>query len=202
MIPKDLRPYLETIAARSLPEGGFSEQSGSIYRPDTTAWAVMALDAAGFYPDLLHPARSRLADSQGPDGRVSLSEHHYDSFWPTSLAVLAWHDSEAHQKPMEKAVSFLLETSGRHWKKAPDSPNRYDPEIPGWPWNEDAFSWIEPTCLSILALSCAGYAGHPRISNGVRLLMDRQLPKGGWNYGNTIVYGQELLPSRIIPALP
>lgn len=26
------------------------------------------------------------------------------------------------------------------------------------------------------------------------MLMDRQLPHGGWNYGNTIVYGQELYP--------
>jgi hypothetical protein len=194
MIPKDITPFLDNIAERSFPEGGFSEQAGSVYRPDTTAWAVMALDASGLYPDLLQPARSRLAGSQDADGRVSISENHPDSFWPTSLSVLAWHNSEAHQKPMEKAVSFLLETSGRHWKKPPDSPSVSNTEIPGWPWNEDAFSWIEPTSLSILALSCAGYAGHPRISDGVRLLMDRQLPKGGWNYGNTIVYGQVLLP--------
>lgn len=26
------------------------------------------------------------------------------------------------------------------------------------------------------------------------MIMDRQLPHGGWNYGNTIVYGQELHP--------
>ena len=26
------------------------------------------------------------------------------------------------------------------------------------------------------------------------MLMDRQLPKGGWNYGNTLVFGRELYP--------
>lgn len=26
------------------------------------------------------------------------------------------------------------------------------------------------------------------------MLMDRQLPDGGWNYGNTVVYGQKLHP--------
>lgn len=26
------------------------------------------------------------------------------------------------------------------------------------------------------------------------MLMDRQLPKGGWNYGNTLVFGRELQP--------
>ena len=26
------------------------------------------------------------------------------------------------------------------------------------------------------------------------MLLDRQLPSGGWNYGNTLVYGRELYP--------
>ncbi len=26
------------------------------------------------------------------------------------------------------------------------------------------------------------------------MVMNRQLPYGGWNYGNTVVYGQELSP--------
>lgn len=194
MIPTELTPSLETIAERSLPGGGFSEQSGSAYRPDATAWAILALDAVGAYPHLVLSARSRLAKGQGSDGRVSLSENHPDAFWPTALAVMAWHHSETHNENMNHAVSFLVEITGKHWEKRPDSPNVTDTSIPGWPWNEGAFSWIEPTSLAILALNCAGYADHPRISDGIRLIMDRQLPNGGWNYGNTIVYGQELLP--------
>lgn len=53
---------------------------------------------------------------------------------------------------------------------------------------------VEPTALTLLSLRIAGHEDHGRALEAVRLLMDRQLPKGGWNYGNTAVYGQELYP--------
>ncbi len=37
-------------------------------------------------------------------------------------------------------------------------------------------------------------ADHPRSLEATRLLLDRQLPSGGCNYGNTIVFNQKLLP--------
>jgi hypothetical protein len=39
-----------------------------------------------------------------------------------------------------------------------------------------------------------GEANHSRTREAVQLLVDRLLPSGGCNYGNTIVLGQELLP--------
>ena len=45
-----------------------------------------------------------------------------------------------------------------------------------------------------MALKIAGYGGHPRVKEATRLLLDRQLPQGGWNYGNTFVFDQELRP--------
>ena len=47
----------------------------------------------------------------------------------------------------------------------------------------------------MIALRGAGYARHPRTEEGTRMLLDRQLPHGGWNCGNTIVFGQELRPA-------
>jgi hypothetical protein len=44
----------------------------------------------------------------------------------------------------------------------------------------------------LIALFIAGYQAHSRVKEGIRMLMDRQLPHGGWNYGNTSVFGQEL----------
>ena len=35
---------------------------------------------------------------------------------------------------------------------------------------------------------------HKRVREGILMLLNRQLPKGGWNYGNTIVFDQELFP--------
>jgi hypothetical protein len=45
-----------------------------------------------------------------------------------------------------------------------------------------------------LALRAAGKTEHPRYVEGLNLLQDRQLPSGGWNYGNTVGFGQELRP--------
>jgi hypothetical protein len=46
--------------------------------------------------------------------------------------------------------------------------------------------------LALIALRTAGYEKHPRAIKAINMLVDRQLPEGGWNYGNTIVFGKEL----------
>jgi hypothetical protein len=46
----------------------------------------------------------------------------------------------------------------------------------------------------MMALKAAGFGDHPRLAEARRLLLDRQLPHGGWNYGNTTVFGQVLNP--------
>ena len=66
--------------------------------------------------------------------------------------------------------------------------------IQGWPWVANTHSWVEPTALSLIALQIAGYDKHKHTRDATRMLMDRQLNQGGWNYGNTIVFGQELRP--------
>jgi hypothetical protein len=138
--------------------------------------------------------RSRLAGSQLEDGRVIVTPSGLESYWPTPLAVLAWHDSEKHAKERSRAIDFLLGTSGKHWVRKDNSPLAHDTSIQGWSWTQDCHSWVEPTSLSIIALRVSGLGDHIRVREGVRLLMDRQLPAGGWNYGNTLVYGTELYP--------
>ncbi|HSL05658.1 MAG TPA: hypothetical protein VK901_19210 [Nitrospiraceae bacterium] len=89
---------------------------------------------------------------------------------------------------------FLLKTRGRHRSKNPDDPVGHDPSIPGWPWIDGTHSWIEPTALSVIALKAAGHGKQDRIGQAIQMMLDRQLPHGGWNYGNTTVYGRELHP--------
>ena len=48
--------------------------------------------------------------------------------------------------------------------------------------------------MGILALKAVGFAGHDRVKEAVRMILNRQLPSGGWNYGNTTVFKRELLP--------
>ena len=56
--------------------------------------------------------------------------------------------------------------------------------IPGWsrrPWR----FW--PSAV-------LGLADHPRVKAGIKLILDRALDAGGWNYGNKSVFGTELRP--------
>ena len=187
-------PYIESLWKRIFPEGGFSANVGGKYRPDATAWAILALSAAGTKEDVLESSRARLVTSQLSDGRVCLLPDHPDAYWPTPLAVLAWQGSPAHIEQQSRAIEFLINNTGKHWPRKSDAIVAHDTDIKGWPWIANTHSWVEPTALSLIALQVAGYGGHERAREATRLLMDRQLNQGGWNYGNTIVFGQELRP--------
>lgn len=186
---------LEILRRRILPEGGFAESvPPSGFRPDSTAWAVLAFFVAEAGEDAVARGRHRLAEAQLPDGRVPISPDDPQSFWPTSLAILAWTGDSAYRESQQKAIQFLRKTTGLHWQKEPDSPFGHDTFLAGWPWVELTHSWVEPTALSIIAVTTNGSAGEPRVRQAVNLLLDRQLADGGWNYGNTRVFGQELRP--------
>jgi hypothetical protein len=186
--------WVEQIKERELDRGGFASKLGRPYSREATCWAILALSNSPSCRDMVRRARARLAADQFPDGSICVSREHPKTFWPTSLAILAWQQSAEHRKSQAKAVQFLLETIGEHSPKDPDSPLAHDTDLKGWPWIGGTRSWVEPTGLAMMALRIAGYGDHERLREGARLLLDRQLPHGGWNYGNTLVFGQELRP--------
>jgi hypothetical protein len=112
--------------------------------------------------------------------------------------MMLWHfvDREesrpAFADHLRRAVDWaLLE----HGQPAPRKPYfGHDSTLVGWSWAENTHSWIEPTAMFVKSLKTIGYDQHARTREGVNLLVDRQLPTGGCNYGNTIVLGQPLLP--------
>jgi len=185
---------MKLLESRASPEGGFLARSGEPFRSDATAWAILALSRLAPAHPLLGPARDRLTTAQDPDGRVSMSREHEEAFWPTALSVLAWNGSQVHESHRSRGVLFLLKTTGHHWRKGPDDPIGHDPSVPGWPWIDGTHSWIEPTALAVLALQVEGHGQHDRVREAIRMILDRQLPHGGWNYGNTLVFGRELHP--------
>jgi hypothetical protein len=185
---------MKKIISRALPDGGFPSKPGGQYRPDATAWAIMALTAAGGCEEMANAARARLAADLMEDGRVCLSKEHPQAFWPTALAVLAWHRSPAHRESQSRGIEFLLATAGLHWKKKADSPVAGDTALRAWSWIGETYSWVEPTALALLALEITGNGEHERAREARRMLMDRQMESGGWNYGNTAVFGRQLWP--------
>jgi hypothetical protein len=190
-----LRGVEQDLLTRLRADGGFSHQHGGPYRADATAWAVIALSSSDADRRQIQPAMRRLAAGQHEDGSVSISPDHPEAFWPTPLATLAWSCCPVEIESRQRAIGFLLATTGKHWEKRPDEIAQHNTALKGWPWIAATHSWIEPTALSMIALSMAGYQRHPRVNEAVHMLMDRQLLHGGWNYGNTSVFGQELRPA-------
>jgi hypothetical protein len=189
------RLLVDELARRALPEGGYADRPRGQFRSDSTAWGILASGALASTQNGLERHRSRLAQEQREDGRVRLSPQHPESYWPTALAILAWQGSSSSQAAHDRAVRFLLETTGLHFQRKPNDIVRHDTSLKGWPWIENSHSWVEPTAVSVLALRSAGHVQHSRVQEAIRMMLDRQLPHGGWNVASTIVFGKELTPA-------
>lgn len=188
-------PAVSLLRDRLAEGGGFANRPGGGARPDATAWGALALRAGDEGADMRRATLDRLARDQSSDGRVALSSDHPESIWPTPLAILAWEGSPDHADAQSRALKFLVGARGKRTQRSEDSPLGHDARLKGWPWIEGTFAWVGPTALGVLALRASGRGNHPRAHEGVELILDRQLPAGGWNYGNSLVFGRELLAS-------
>lgn len=175
--------------------GGYTTQGPPASEP--TAWAALALAGAGRLSDAARNCQW-LADCQERSGAVGVTKEESNPGWPTALALLAWSTwqnaakEDRFQKNIHRAAEWTLSTQGRSSPRNPDI--GHDTTLVGWSWAADTHSWLEPTALFVRALTSIGYAEHKRTREAVRLLVDRLLPTGGANYGNTRVLDQYLLP--------
>jgi hypothetical protein len=74
--------------------------------------------------------------------------------------------------------------------------------LQAWGWCPGTFSWVEPSAWSVLALkkiaaasstpSPLRTAARTRIEEAERVLLNRAVVTGGWNYGNANMYGRQL----------
>ena len=106
----------------------------------------------------------------------------------------------------DKAFHWLVSERGREghwfwrWKfKTADRNVRFDPDKYGWPWASGSASWVIPTAFSVIALKQYTVCNRlepseKRINLGVEMLSDRVCVAGGWNAGNSVVYGGPLRP--------
>lgn len=135
-----------------------------------------------------------LALIQTNEGSLGVSADLATPRWPTSLAVLAWQrvDPQRYNQHIRSAVRWILAIEGEISELTEDI--GHNTQLVGWPWVEGTHSWVEPTSFCVQALKAAGHASHPRTREAIRVLVDRQISTGGWNYGNTEVLGQTLLP--------
>jgi len=135
-----------------------------------------------------------LARYQLADGRVPLLKNFQEAYWPTALALLAWHRDTQHQEAARKALDFLLSIESMTFPYDGNPSMGTDSSLSGWPWVAGTYAWIIPTSLAMIALKAYGLGNHTRVKEGAKLLLNRQLPSGGWNYGDTFVFDTQLLP--------
>ncbi len=186
----------------ALADGGcWGYRHGAPASPEATALAGLGLLAAAPADDpdarcLASRAGEGLARIQRGDGSLGVVATMATPGWATSFALLLWQVVGGFDDERRRAAAWLLgervATTPR--PAEPDRIAGHDPSVAGWPWVEDTHPWVEPTALAMLALAREGFIGHPRVADGVRLLRDRQIGTGGWNYGNTTVFGRALRP--------
>jgi hypothetical protein len=120
----------------------------------------------------------------------------------TALSLLALRRS--HNPPAIQACARGLRwlqdchAAESHWLwkwkfRLVDRQVRFDPSKYGWPWVPGTVSWVAPTALSIVALRTSEIESN-RIQIAEEMLLDRACPTGGWNAGNSSVFGVNLDP--------
>lgn len=191
-------PYIETLLDSVNADGGWGYRPGLQSSAEPTALGCLALEAWQVAPARWQRGLTALTQLQDSDGGVRVVADVPGRNWATGLAVLAWlsagsESRDRYASPVQRAISWLISARGR---RAPDAPDvlGHDTSLEGWAWVDGTHSWVEPTAYALLALRAAGFAQHPRVREGVQLLLDRTLPDGGWNYGNTRVLGNTLRP--------
>jgi len=124
--------------------------------------------------------------------------------WTTALALSAAVVTNNTSEVCERALQWLVAERGKesHWLwrwkfKTADRNVRFNPDKYGWPWCRGAASWVIPTAFSVIAIKqftvCnRTEASERRIHLGADMLFDRACVGGGWNAGNSVVYGVPL----------
>lgn len=204
------RPLLRLLETQN-PDGGWGPEHVRPSTTEATSLAVLALRspaAGGPGSAAREQALEWLRSRQRPDGAWPHSNRVTNSSWMTPLAVIALAHFPADRARALAGARYVLRQKGRGYSWLTRLffrlfPERnvieLNPELHGWPWVPDTFSWVEPTAYALLALKKLGPAlPHPetyrRIDEGERMLYDRTCRQGGWNYGNSRVLEEDLWP--------
>jgi hypothetical protein len=198
-------------------DGGWGAVKGKRSNTESTSFALMALNSMEGKPFIQQTTVGLkwLLEHQKEDGSWSLNDASKQSSWTTPIAVLALLSFQDQRENARRAAKWVLTQEGKKpgWvasllvrlslvKKITE----LDPYLSGWSWTAGAFSWVEPTSYSLMALkklkrSLAGTNCEERIRQGELLIYDRMCESGGWNYGNSRVLGDALWPYPDVTAV-
>lgn len=191
---------IERLLAARDEGGAWGYRAGAAPSAEPTALACLALKCHDVSSDSRERGLSWLAGVQSANGGVPLGATDHQPCWPTALAILAWLGAAETNSPstrfdahVQRALGWL-ERSGGVALPLNKAVFGHDTSLIGWSWVGGTHSWIEPTAYAVRAMHEGGRRDHARTRDGLRLILDRTLPDGGWNYGNTRVLNNTLRP--------
>lgn len=199
------------------PDGGWGAFEGKRSNTEATALALLGLEAIskGAVEPAVLKAKIWLGDRQNANGSWPLNDTLKDSSWSTALAIIALSEWGDFKERVIRAGQWVLEQEGSKpgilanlilaltfQKKAV----QLNEDLVGWSWTPNSFSWVEPTSYFLLALKktrhkLARTTVDERIQQAELMIYDRMCDNGGWNYGNSSVYGDRLWPYPDITAV-
>ena len=194
----------ETLRSRQMKSGGWAYFDSVQESLEATCLAELALTPerqANSSAAILFLLKSQLSDGGWP---AFLGDS--QGSWTTALALCTLNSTGDFTAARDKAFRWLYAERGREghwfwrWKfKTSDRNVRFNPDKYGWPWVTGSASWVIPTAFSIIAIEqftvCnRSEESEKRIHLGVEMLLDRACVDGGWNSGNSLVYGVPLRP--------
>jgi hypothetical protein len=183
-------------------DGGWGYYPGKSSRLEPTCWALLALAREAGAPLDISPLQKWPRDAGWlVDATGAPINYAFNAF--AALTLLQHPDGSPLAAPV---AAQLLRAKGVRLEQAAQL--RQDNSLQAWPWIDQTFSWVEPTswCLLLLKKLRKDLRGHfplrssaemtseviGRIEVGQQMLIDRACKTGGWNYGGSNVYGQEL----------
>lgn len=189
-------------------DGGWGAVPNRQSNTEATALALLALSSR---PETkathLERGLQWLIDIQNPDGSWPMHRSPSHGSWATALATLALASFDGQGPRALKGARWLLAHRGRSlgwlaslaYRVVPEKMAvQVDPDLLGWSWTSDGFSWVEPTAYALIALKRLnaeiGGAADAHIREAERLLYDRMCDGGGWNHGNSNAYGVTIPP--------
>jgi hypothetical protein len=193
----DARNYLLQLRQKGVGWGYRSD--GPPYTEPTAVGCLALLATNDQLPldevdELVVCSAEWMQELQQPDGGVGIASDLPVPKWPTAFAALLWSQLPQFQRCLASSLRWLQQREGHTFVKTKECVLGHDTSIPGWPWVAGTHPWLEPTAMAVMALCRNQLAGHQRIRDGVRMILDRAIASGGWNVGNSSAFGKQLRP--------
>jgi len=201
-----VRRALGFIRDRQNSDGGWGYRPGRRSLVEPTGLCLAALAAGGGGAGA-SAGLDFLRSCRKSSGAIGIDPTDPEASWMAYAAILAFDALGAadEARRLAEAALAMEDASGRFTADEVSSiamTYRYDASIRGWPWTPGTTAWVEPTALFMIALVRAGISPeHERLKSGVRLLVDRRVRSGGWNFGNPYSQTQELEATPLSTAL-